>query len=108
VVNRERLCGTNALVCGRVRCCVCAGMALIFWMMQNLGVRKGFFLIKAAASHDRVHTRDEVDAFIDRCVWKSRKAHLSPSLPPSFFKLSARMNTRARTSKGERVSERET
>ena len=48
---------------------------MIFWMMQNLGVckgffmmKKGFFMMKAAASHDGVHTKDEVDAFICRCV----------------------------------------
>ena len=55
-------------------------MVQLFWMMQNLGVCKGFFMMKAAASHDGVHTKDEVDSFIYRCVWKSRKAHLSLSL----------------------------
>ena len=43
-------------------------MVQLFWMMQNLMVCKGFFMMKAAASHDRVHTKDEVDAFIYRCV----------------------------------------
>jgi hypothetical protein len=43
-------------------------MVQLFWMMQNLGVCKGFFMMKAAASHDGVHTKDEVDAFIYRCV----------------------------------------
>ena len=39
-------------------------MVQLFWMMQNLGVCKGFFMMKAAASHDGVHTKDEVHAFI--------------------------------------------
>ena len=43
-------------------------MVLIFWMLQHLGVCKGFFVIKEAASPDRVHTTKEVDAYIHKCV----------------------------------------
>ena len=37
-------------------------------MMQNLGICKGFFMIPAAASHDGVHSSDEVDEYIHKCV----------------------------------------
>ena len=43
-------------------------MALIFWMLQHLGVCKGFFMIKEAKSPDGVHTIEEVDAYIYKCL----------------------------------------
>ena len=52
-------------------------MVLIFWMLQHLGVCKGFFMIKPAKSADRVHTIQEVDTYIHKCIHEDAMAGLS-------------------------------
>ena len=44
------------------------GMGLLFWMLQHLAVCKGFFTIKPAKNADGVHTPEEVDAFVFKCI----------------------------------------
>ena len=51
-------------------------MALIFWMMEHLSVCKGFFKIKPAKSADGVHTTQEVDTCIHKCIVEDAMAGL--------------------------------
>ena len=51
-------------------------MALIFWMLEHLGVCKGFFTIKPANRADGVHTPQEVDAYIHKCIAENAMAGL--------------------------------
>jgi hypothetical protein len=52
-------------------------MVLIFWMLQHLSVCKGFFTIKPAKSADGVHTTQEVDAYIHKCIAENAMAGLN-------------------------------
>jgi len=44
------------------------GMGLLFCMLKHLAVCKGFFTIKPSKNADGVHTQEEVDAFVFKCI----------------------------------------
>ena len=43
-------------------------MGLIMWMLRHLGAYKGFFTISPAKCALGVHSQEEVDAYIHKCI----------------------------------------
>ena len=43
-------------------------MGLLFCMLKHLAVCKGFFSLKPSKNANGVHTLEEVDAFVFKCI----------------------------------------